>query len=165
MATVTLKGNPCNTIGELPQVGSTAPPFRLTNDKLQEVSLSDFSGKKKLISIFPSIDTPVCAVSTKKFNDHARDTSGCVMLMVSSDLPFAQARFCGNEGLDNVHTLSTFRSSFARDYGLLLEDGPLAGLTARAVLVLDENDQVVFTQLVPEIAQEPDYEQAIAALG
>lgn len=165
MATVTLKGNPCSTIGNLPAVGSKAPEFKLTNAKLEDVSLKDFAGKKKLISIFPSVDTPVCAISTKKFNDHARDTDDCVMLMVSTDLPFAHARFCGNEGLDNVHTLSTFRSSFARDYGLLLEDGPLAGLTARAVLVLDENDKVVFSQLVPEIAEEPDYEGALAALN
>ncbi|MBT8144631.1 MAG: thiol peroxidase [Gammaproteobacteria bacterium] len=165
MATVTLKGNPCNTSGDLPAVGASAPAFELTNGKLEDVSLADFSGKKKLISVFPSVETPVCAISTKKFNDHARDNADTVMLMVSTDLPFAQARFCGDEGLENVHTLSTFRSNFAREYGLLLVDGPLAGLTARAVLVLDENDKVVYTQLVSEIAEEPDYEGALAALS
>ena len=142
MATVTLKGNPCNTCGELPAAGSQAPQFTLTNSGLEDVSLEQWRGKKKLISIFPSVDTPVCAISTKKFNDYARDHADTVMLMVSADLPFAQARFCGAEELENVHTLSTMRSTFARDYGIELTDGPLAGLTARAVLVLDENDNV-----------------------
>lgn len=164
MAKITLKGNPCNTNGELPKVGAKAPDFKLTNGKLEDVSLGDFAGRKKLISIFPSVDTPVCAISTKKFNDHARDNADTVMLMVSADLPFAQGRFCNEEGLDNVHTLSTMRSDFGDRYGLRIEDGPLAGLNARAVIVLDENDVVQHAQLVPEIAEEPDYEAALAAL-
>ncbi len=164
MATVTLKGNACNTNGELPKVGEKAPRFTLTNSKLEDVSLDAWRGRKKLISIFPSVDTPVCAVSTKKFNDYARDNADAVMLMVSADLPFAQGRFCGAEELDNVQSLSTMRSNFAEQYGVRLTDGPLAGLTARAVLVLDENDQVVHAELVSEIAEEPDYEAAIAAL-
>lgn len=165
MATVTLKGNPCNTAGELPQVGEQAPAFTLTNGKLEDVPLDAWRGRKKLISVFPSVDTPVCAISTKKFNDYARDHGDTVMLMVSADLPFAQARFCGAEDLENVQPLSTLRSSFADDYGLRLTDGPLAGLTARAVIVLDENDKVRYTELVGEIGQEPDYEAAIAALA
>ncbi|MDH3588830.1 MAG: thiol peroxidase [Gammaproteobacteria bacterium] len=165
MATVTLKGNTCHTNGDLPRVGDQAPQFTLTNSKLEDVPLEAWRGRKKLISIFPSIDTPVCAISTKKFNDYARDNSDTVMLMVSADLPFAQARFCGSEELENVHTLSTMRSRFAEDYGLLLKDGPLAGLTARAVLVLDENDGVRHVELVAEIAEEPNYEAAIAALS
>lgn len=165
MATVTLQGNPCSTCGELPSVGASAPDFTLTNGKLEDVSLATWRGRKKVISIFPSVDTPVCAISTKKFNDYARDHADTVMLMVSADLPFAQARFCGAEELENVQTLSTMRSTFARDYGIELTDGPLAGLTARAVLVLDENDNVRHVELVGEIAEEPDYEAAIAALG
>lgn len=165
MAKITLKGNPCNTSGELPAVGEKAPDFSLTNGKLEDVSLKAFAGRKKLISIFPSVDTPVCAISTKKFNDYARDNADAVMLMVSADLPFAQGRFCTEEGLDNVHTLSTMRGDFGERYGLRIEDGPLRGLTARAVIVLDENDVVRYAQLVPEIAEEPDYEAALAALG
>ena len=165
MATTALKGNPCNTTGDLPTVGSTAPDFTLTTSKLEDVSLEKFAGKKKLISVFPSVDTPVCALSTKKFNDYARDHDDAVMLMVSADLPFAAARFCNDESLDNVHTLSTFRSGFAKDYGLQLVDGPLAGVTARAVIVLDADNQVRHIELVPEISSEPDYEAAIAALG
>lgn len=165
MATVTLKGTPCHLDGQLPRVGDQAPHFKLTNSKLEDVSLEAWRGRKKLVSVFPSIDTPVCAISTRKFNDYARDHHDAVMLMVSADLPFAQARFCGNEDLENVHTLSTMRSSFAVDYGLALKDGPLAGLTARAVLVLDENDHVRHVELVGEIADEPDYEAAIKALG
>ncbi|NNF66548.1 MAG: thiol peroxidase [Gammaproteobacteria bacterium] len=165
MATVTLKGNPCNTNGELPGKGDKAPAFKLTNSKMEDVELSAWSGRRKLISIFPSVDTAVCALSTKKFNDYARDHADCSMLMVSADLPMAQARFCGAEDLENVQTLSTFRSSFAADYGVELSDGPLAGLAARAVLVVDENDKVVHVELVGEIADEPDYEAAIKALA
>ncbi len=166
MATITLQGNEIHTSGELPRVGSKAPDFTLTDSDLNDVSLSRWMGKKKLVSIFPSIDTPVCAASTKKFNDYAREHDDTVMLMVSADLPFAHKRFCGAEDLENVHSLSTMRSGdFARNYGVLIADGPLAGLTARAVIVLDENDTVVHSELVPEIGQEPDYEAALKALG
>ena len=166
MATITLKGNEIHTAGEFPRVGSKAPDFTLTDSDLNDLSLSRWMGKKKLVSIFPSIDTPVCALSTKKFNDYARTHEDTVMLMVSADLPFAHKRFCGAEGLANVHSLSTMRSpDFAKNYGVLLADGPLAGLTARAVIVLDENDTVVHAELVPEIGQEPDYEAALKALG
>ncbi len=165
MATITLKGNEIHTNGELPKVGAKAPDFTLTDRDLKDISLDRFAGRRKLLNIFPSVDTPVCALSTKKFNDHAREHEDVVMLMISADLPFAQARFCGNEQLNNVQTLSTMRSEFPRDYGVLIEDGPMAGLTARAVMVLDENNTVVHTQLVPEIAEEPDYEAALKALG
>ena len=165
MATVTLKGNPCNTNGELPAVGSQAPDFTLTKGDLSDVGLSTFAGKKKLISIVPSLDTPVCAVSTQKFNEHAKAHPDTVVLIVSGDLPFAQGRFCTGEKLDNVVPLSIMRSrNFAKDYGVLLTDGPLAGITARAVVVLDENNKVVHSQLVKEIAEEPDYQAALAAL-
>ncbi len=165
MATVTLKGNPINTCGDLPAVGTPAPDFRLVTADLNDVTLADFAGKKKLLNIVPSLDTSVCALSTRKFDEHAKAHPDTVILVVSADLPFAQKRFCGNEGLSNVATLSMMRSrKFAKDYGVLLEDGPLAGLTARAVVVLDANDTVRHTELVPEIAQEPDYEAALAAL-
>lgn len=166
MATITLQGNEIHTAGEFPRVGSKAPDFTLTDRDLNDVSLSRWMGKKKLLSIFPSIDTPVCAVSTRKFNDYARTHEDTVMLMVSADLPFAHKRFCGDEGLSNVVTLSTMRSDdFARTYGVQIADGPLSGLTARAIVVLDENDTVVHAELVPEIGQEPDYEAALKALG
>ncbi|MEJ2514986.1 MAG: thiol peroxidase [Gammaproteobacteria bacterium] len=166
MATITLQGNEIHTSGELPRVGSKAPDFTLTDSDLNDVALSRWMGKKKLVSIFPSIDTPVCAASTKKFNDYAREHDDTVMLMVSADLPFAHKRFCGAEDLENVHSLSTMRAGdFAKNYGVLIADGPLAGLTARAVIVLDENDTVVHSELVPEIGQEPDYDAALKALG
>ncbi|MFU8896077.1 MAG: thiol peroxidase [Gammaproteobacteria bacterium] len=166
MSTITLQGNEIHTAGEFPRVGGKAPDFTLTDRELNDVSLSRWMGKKKLLSIFPSVDTPVCAESTRKFNEYARTHEDTVMLMISADLPFAQKRFCGDEGIDNVLTLSTMRSSdFARSYGVLIADGPFAGLTARAVLVLDENDTVVHSELVPEIADEPDYEAALKALG
>ncbi|MGH8271561.1 MAG: thiol peroxidase [Gammaproteobacteria bacterium] len=165
MAKITLKGNPINTNGELPSVGSAAPDFKLTNGGLADQSLSDFAGKKKLLNIVPSLDTPVCALSTKKFNDYAKDHPDTVMLVVSADLPFAQKRFCGNEHLENVVPLAMFRDkNFANDYGVLIEDGPMAGLTARAVVVLDADNKVRYTELVPEIAEEPGYEAALAAL-
>ena len=165
MATVTLKGNPINTNGELPAVGATAPDFKLVAADLKDLSLADFAGRKKLLNIVPSLDTAVCALSTRTFNAHAKAHPDTVILVISADLPFAQKRFCGNEGLENVVTLSMMRSrKFAKDYGVLLEDGPLAGLTARAVVVLDANNQVRHTELVPEIAQEPNYEAALAAL-
>ena len=165
MATITLQGNEIHTNGELPAVGSQAPDFRLVNTDLADKSLADFSGKKKLLNIVPSLDTPVCATSTKKFNDAAASRDDVVMLVIAADLPFAMGRFCGAEGVDNVIPLSMMRSrNFAKDYGVLIDDGPLAGITARAIVVLDENDKVVYTEMVPEIAQEPDYDKAIAAL-
>ena len=166
MAKVTLKGDPIHTNGELPEVDQPAPDFKLVDKDLAERSLTDFAGKKKLVNIVPSLDTPVCAESTRRFNEYAANHDDTVMLIVSADLPFAQQRFCGDEGLDNVVPLSMMRDKgFARDYGVLLEDGPLAGVTARAVVVLDENDRVAYRQLVPEIADEPDYEEALQALG
>ncbi len=165
MATITLKGTPIHTNGELPKVGSKTPNFSLADVNLNNVTLADYRGKKKLLNIVPSLDTPVCAVSTKKFNEHAKDRNDVVMLMISADLPFAMNRFCTSENTKNVVTLSMMRDRhFAKDYGVLIEDGPLAGITARAVVVIDENDKVVYTQLVPEIAQEPDYDKALAAL-
>jgi thiol peroxidase len=165
MATVTLQGNKIHTNGELPAVGTRAPDFHLVDGKLSDVHLANFSGKKKLLNIVPSLDTPTCATSTRKFNEQARGRDDAVVLVVSADLPFAQGRFCGAEGIDNVTPLSMMRSrGFAKDYGVLITDGPLAGITARAVVVIDENDKVVYTQLVPEIADEPDYEAALAAL-
>ncbi len=166
MSQVALKGNPVSVAGALPEIGSRAPELRLTTTDLRDVGLNEWSGKRKLLSIFPSIDTGVCAMSTKKFNDHARDNSDVVMLMISGDLPFAHQRFCGDEGLDNVINLSTMRNqNFAKDYGVLMEDGPLAGLTARAIVVLDENNTVVHTELVEEISTEPNYQSALRALG
>ncbi|MBI3545872.1 MAG: thiol peroxidase [Gammaproteobacteria bacterium] len=165
MAKITLKGNPINTNGDLPKVGAAAPAFKLTDADLKDVSLADFKGKKKLLNIVPSLDTPTCALSTKKFNDYAKSHSDTVMLMVSVDLPFAQKRFCSVENTMNVKALSMMRDRhFAKDYGVLITDGPLAGITARAVVVIDENDKVKYVELVPEIAQEPNYEKALAAL-
>ncbi len=165
MANITLKGTVITTSGDLPTVGSQAPDFTLTNEKLSDVGLSDFKGRKKLISIVPSLDTDICAISTKKFNEFAASNSQVDVLVVSADLPFAMGRFCGANELKNTQTLSMMRDkNFAKDYGVLLQDGPLKGITARAVLVLDEDNKVIYTELVPEISQEPDYESAIAAL-
>ncbi len=165
MATVTLHGNEIHTNGDLPATGSQAPDFKLVDGELNDVSLATYSGKKKLLNIVPSLDTPTCATSTKKFNDAAKDKSDAVFLMISGDLPFAMTRFCKAEGADNVIPLAMMRSrNFAKDYGVLIEDGPLAGITTRAVVVIDENDKVVYTQLVPEIADEPNYDAALAAL-
>lgn len=166
MASVTLQGTKFHTNGELPAVGDAAPDFHLVDGKLNDVRLADYSGKKKLLNIVPSLDTPTCATSTKKFNDQAESHADVVMLVISGDLPFAMGRFCGAEGIENVIPLSMMRSrNFAKDYGVLMADGPLAGITARAVVVVDENDKVVYTQLVPEIADEPDYDAALAALS
>lgn len=166
MATITLSGNPIHTIGDLPAVGSQAPDFRLVDTGLADRGLADFKGKKKLLNIVPSLDTPICAVSTRKFDQHYAQEKNAVMLIISADLPFAQKRFTDSEELKNVVPLSLMRSrEFAKDYGVLITDGPLAGITARAVVVLDENDKVVYTQLVPEIKQEPDYDKALTALG
>jgi thiol peroxidase len=165
MATITLRGNPVQTNGQLPAIGSEAPGFRLTTRELKDVSLHDYAGKKKLLNIFPSIDTAVCALSVKKFNDHARANKDVVMLMIAADLPFAMGRFCGAEKIDNVIALSMMRDRhFARDYGVLIETGPLAGLAARACVVLDADNRVRHAELVPEIAQEPDYQAALKAL-
>ncbi len=164
MAQVTLKGNPIHTNGDLPAVGAKAPDFKLTAGDLKDVSLADYRGKKKILNIVPSLDTPTCATSTRRFNESAGKLANTVVLVVSADLPFAAKRFCTTEGLQNVVPLSLMRDkSFAKDYGVLLQDGPLAGITARAVVVVDEGDQVVYRQLVPEIGQEPDYEKALAA--
>ncbi len=164
MASVTLKGTPVNTCGSLPAVGSAAPAFVLSNSKLADTALSEFSGKKKILNIVPSLDTPTCQVSTRTFNEKAGALANTVVLVISADLPFAQNRFCTTEGLENVIPLSSFRSSFAKDYGVELVDSKLAGLTSRAIVVIDENDQVSYTQLVGEIAEEPDYVQALAAV-
>jgi len=165
MAQVTLRGNPVQVEGELPQTGSKAPDFTLTAGDLSEVTLATFAGKRKVLNIFPSVDTPTCATSVRTFNAQANKVSNTVVLCISSDLPFAQKRFCGTEGLDNVQNLSDFRNAdFAVDYGVSIADGPLRALTARAVVVLDENDNVLHSELVPEIGQEPNYEAALAVL-
>jgi thiol peroxidase len=165
MASITLHGDAINTSGELPAVGSAAPDFTLTTGELADVSLADFEGKKKLLNIVPSLDTGVCAISTKKFNESVANHNDTVFLTISADLPFAQGRFCEAEKLEAIKTLSTMRSaSFAEDYGIKIVDGPLAGITGRAVVVLDEDNKVIYTELVPEIAQEPDYDKALAAL-
>jgi len=165
MASITLKGNVINTLGDLPAVGSKSAEFSLIRNDLSEVTLGDFSGKKKILNIFPSVDTPVCATSTKKFNEEVSKVDNIVVLCISADLPFAQKRFCGAEGIDKVETLSAFRSSFGKDYQVEIIDGPLKGLLSRAILVLDENNKVLYTEQVPEIAQEPNYEKALASLG
>lgn len=165
MARVTFKGTAVNTNGSLPAPGSKAPDFTLTATNLSEKTLSDFAGKKKVLTINPSFDTGVCQATARKFNQSLAERGDVVVLAVSADLPFAQKRFCEGEGLSHVVALSSFRSSFARDYGLELVDGPLRGLTARSVIVLDENDKVLAAQLVPEIASEPDYAAVTAALG
>lgn len=164
MARLTFKGNPINTNGSLPSVGSHAPGLTLVATDLSEKSLADYAGKKKVLTINPSYDTGVCQATARKFNESLSGRSDVVVLAISSDLPFAQKRFCEAEGLSNVVPLSAFRSSFGKDYGLTLVDGPLRGLTARAVLVLDEKDVVLVSQLVPEIASEPDYAAVSAAL-
>lgn len=165
MATITLKGNEIHTNGELPATGSQAPGFKLVDAELGDKNLADYAGQKKLLNIVPSLDTPVCATSTKKFNEAAAGQDNVVMLVISADLPFAMGRFCSVEDIDKVVPLSMMRSrNFAKDYGVLIEDGPLAGITARAIVILDESDKVVYTELVPEIGQEPDYDKALAAL-
>jgi thiol peroxidase len=166
MSKVTLHGNPVTVEGELPAEGAAAPEFSLVDKELADRTLKDFAGKRKVLNIFPSVDTPTCAQSVRHFNESAGKIDNAVVLCISADLPFAQARFCGAEGLDNVVTLSTMRGrEFLRDYGVTLADGPLAGLAARAVVVLDEDDKVVHTQLVGEIGDEPDYDAALKALG
>ncbi|WP_296149586.1 thiol peroxidase [uncultured Flavobacterium sp.] len=165
MAAITLGGNPVNTSGELPKVGSKAPDFKLVNKDLGVVSLADFAGKKVVLNIFPSVDTPTCAASVRNFNAKANEVDNTTVLCISRDLPFAQKRFCGSEGLENVINLSDFKDgSFGKDYGLEIADSALAGLHSRVVIVLDENGTVLHTEQVSEIANEPNYESAIAVL-
>lgn len=165
MAHVTLRGNPINIDGQLPAKGQPAPAFSLVGGDLADVSLASFSGKRKVLNIFPSIDTPTCAMSVRKFNSQASQLANTVVLCISADLPFAQKRFCGAEGLDNVVNLSTMRGqAFLQDYGVAISSGPLAGVAARAVVVLDENDKVLHSELVSEIGSEPDYVAALGAL-
>ena len=165
MAQITLKGTPFHTSGDLPVEGSQAPDFRLTRGDLSEITLSELSGKTLVLNIFPSVDTPVCANSVRKFNEALSAREGVDVLCVSADLPFAQGRFCGAEGLERVTPVSTFRNpEFGQDYGVTISDGPFAGLLARAVVVVRDG-QVVYRQLVEEIADEPDYESALAALN
>jgi thiol peroxidase len=165
MASITFKGKPVRTNGEPPKAGDAAPRFELTTSKLEEVGLSSWKGKKKIITVNPSLDTGICATTARSFNQKASSLDNTVVLVVTSDLPFAQKRFCETEGLANVVPLSMMRDRhFAEDWGLLMEDGPLRGLVARAVFVVDENDKVTYSELVSEIAQEPNYENALAAL-
>lgn len=165
MAKITLKGNPCNTSGDLPKTGTKTPGFKLTKNDLTDVGPANFTGKKVVLNIFPSIDTPVCAASVKKFNERAANLKNAVVLCVSKDLPFALKRFCGGEGIERVIPLSSFRdANFGKNFGVEIIDGPLAGLFARAVVVLDEEEKVTYTELVPEIGQEPDYEACLKAL-
>ena len=164
--TVSLGGNPIEIGGNFPQTGQQAPAFSLVGKDLADVSLASFAGKRKILNIFPSIDTPTCALSVRQFNQKANDRPNTVVLCISADLPFAQSRFCGAEGLGNVVTLSTMRGrEFLDAYGVAVKSGPLAGVAARAVVVLDENDKVLHSQMVPEIKNEPDYAAALAALG
>ena len=165
MAQTALGGNPVNTIGDLPSVGSATPSFSVTKADLSDITPADLAGQRVVINIFPSLDTATCATSVRKFNELASGLDNTTVLCVSADLPFAQARFCGAEGLANVVTASTFRSDFGTAYGVKLIDGKMAGLMARSVVVLDENGKVLHSQLVPEIAQEPDYDAAVASLG
>lgn len=164
MANITLKGNAISTKGELPTIGSELKNFTLVNDKLEDKNLNDYKGKKLIFNIFPSIDTGVCAASARKFNEEASSVENTIILNVSKDLPFALGRFCAAEGLDQVETLSDFRGSFGDDFGVTIENGPLAGLMSRAIIVTDAEGKVIYTEQVPEITQEPDYEKALNAV-
>lgn len=164
MANITLKGNPITTVGDLPAVGSPAPAFTLVQGDLSELNLSDLAGKRVVLNIFPSVDTPTCAMSVRAFNEKAAALDNTVVVCVSADLPFAMTRFCGAEGIANVKLGSTFRASFGSDYGVAFETGPLKGLMSRAVVVIDENGKVAYTEQVAEVADEPDYEAELAAL-
>ena len=165
MATITLKGDAVQTLGELPKVGTKAKKFTLVKSDLSEASLADFAGKKVVLNIFPSVDTSVCATSVRKFNAEAGKRKNTVVLCISADLPFALGRFCGAEGLKDVITLSTFRScEFGKDYGVLITTGPLKGLMSRAVVVIGPDGVVKYREQVPEITQEPDYDAALASL-
>ena len=165
MAEITLRGNPIHTVGTLPETGATAKDFALVGQDLANKTLADFGGKKKVLNIYPSVDTPVCAASTRQFHTKLASRDDVVVLNISADLPFAVKRFCASEGIENAHHLSTFRgSTFGRDYGVEMSDGPLAGLMSRAVVILDENNKVTYTEQVPEIGQEPDYDAAVKSL-
>lgn len=164
MATVTLQGNSVETVGELPAVGNQAPAFELVKTDLSSVSLSDFAGKNLIINIFPSVDTDTCATSVRKFNERATQLDNTSVLCVSADLPFALARFCGAEGIDNVESGSAFRSTFGQDYGVTFKTGPLTGLLSRSVVVINAQGEVIYTQQVEETSEEPDYDSALAAL-
>lgn len=165
MATVTLGGNKVNLKGTVPALGSEAPAFTLVKSDLSDLSLQELKGKRVVLNIFPSLDTKVCALSVRKFNSMANEMNNAVVLAISKDLPFAHARFCSTEGINNLITLSAFRNTkFGEDYGVAIADGALAGLLARAVIILDENGKVIYEELVPEITTEPNYEAAAAAL-
>ena len=165
MASITLQGNPIHTIGELPAVGTQALDFELVATDLSRKSLADYAGKRVILNVFPSVDTGTCATSVRKFNQQAASLENTKVLCISKDLPFAHARFCGAEGIENVDSLSDFiDGSFGKDYGLTFSDGPLAGLDSRCVVVLDENHKIIYTEQVPEIVDEPNYEAAMAAL-
>jgi len=164
MAKITLKGSPINTTGELPAKGSVAPDFTLVKLDLSETILADYKGQRVVLNIFPSIDTGVCATSVRRFNEEVAALENTVVLCVSMDLPFALGRFCGAEGIENVVPASAFRSAFGDHYGVLIADGPLAGLLSRAVVVIDGAGKVIYTEQVPEITQEPDYAAALSAL-
>ena len=165
MSKVTLQGNPIDIKGKFPAVGDKVPTFTLTDKDLGEKSLADFAGKRRVLNIVPSLDTGVCAASARTFNEKASSLDNTVVLVISADLPMAAARFCSTEGLENVITLSTFRHpEFAEVYGVAISSGPIAGLCARSVIVLDEQDKVLHAELVPEIAQEPDYDGALGVL-
>jgi thiol peroxidase len=165
MAQITLGGNPVNTVGDLPPVGAAAPDFTLAGADLSAVTKESLGGSRVLLNIFPSLDTAVCATSVRTFNQRAAELDNTIVVCVSADLPFALKRFCGAEGIENVTTASTFRSSFGDDYGVRMAEGRLEGLLARAVVVLDEQGDVIYEELVPEIAQEPNYDAAVAALA
>ena len=165
MANILFQGKPLHTSGDLPAVGEIAPDFELVNQQMETIRLSTFVGKRKILSIVPSLDTPICAASSRKFNQKASHLVNTVVFVISADLPFAQCRFCETEDLSDIIALSCFRSGFADDYGVKLVDGPLAGLTARAVLVVDEHDKVIYHELVAELSEEPNYDSLLAALS
>lgn len=165
MATIQLKGNPIHTVGDLPKIGQSIPKFTLTKADLSELSHQDLAGKRVILNIFPSIDTPTCAMSVRKFNEQASQLPNVAVLCVSADLPFAQKRFCGAEGINNVITVSTFRHpEFGKNLGITIQDGPLAGLLSRAVIVVDEHGKVLHAEQVSEIANEPNYGEALQAV-
>lgn len=164
MAQITLKGTPINTIGELPQIGSEFLDFELVDADLSTKTLADFEGKIKVFNIFPSIDTGICAASARKFNENASKLENTIVINVSRDLPFALGRFCDAEGLNNVKTLSDFRGNFGENFGITITDSPLKGLLSRCIIIVDENNKIVYTEQVPEISQEPDYEKAFEVL-
>ena len=167
MSQLTLKGDPVSIGGNFPAPGVSAPDFSLANNNREDVNLSDFEGKRKILNIFPSIDTPTCALSVKRFNDEVSKINNTVVLCISADLPFAQKRFCGAEGVENIETLSAFRDiqGFANSYGVAILDTSLKGLTSRAVVILDEHNKVIYSELAPEITEEPDYTSALSTLS